>query len=715
MKQSNTPVKNRILIIDDNPSIHEDIRKILCSPEEQPAGLAESKSLLFGDKIAPVCQEEFDIESAFQGEEGLRMVKEAEMAGRPFALAFVDVRMPPGWDGVETIKRIWKEHPCLQVVICTAYSDYSWEQMIRRIGKSDNMVILKKPFDNIEVLQLAHALAEKWRLGNEMRGRLKDLDSLVAQRTCELQSANEKLKREIAERMVLENALRVSEERFSKAFKASPIPLAIQSFPEEYYVNVNKGFSQLTGYEPGELIGRNPHTLGLWADPNEGAAMLRTLREQMSVRNMPCRWKARSGQFLQILLSVEFFELEGKPFVLIVAQDITEQFAQETQLRQAYKMEAVSQLAAGVAHDFNNILTVVQGHVSLMLDAKSPEHKERPSLQTVLAAADRASKLVRQLLAFSRKQVIQMRRMSVQESFASLAETLPRVLGENISVKVGPVAKDLPINADPGMMDQLFMNLAVNARDAMPDGGQLTLNAQAVELTASLIRGNPEARPGSFMRVSVADTGCGIAPEVLPHIFEPFFTTKPVGKGTGLGLAAVFGIAKQHGGWMEVQSQPGKGATFHVFLPTCAALPQATAAPSSKSDLQGGHETILVAEDDNDVRDFVVTVLETYGYKLISASCGAEAIECWTRHNGKIHLLLTDMVMPGGMNGTQLAENLLAKDPSLRVLYTSGYSPGMAGKDITWPADRNFLAKPYDPAVLVRHVRACLDAEKFAN
>ena len=565
---------NRILIIDDNPAIHDDIRKILGSEGKSHDALAQTKELLFGGNPLPLDESGFEIVSVFQGQEGLEKVKEAEEAGRPFALMFVDMRMPPGWDGVETIKRIWQLYPQLQVVVCTAYSDYSWGEMIEYIGKSDSMVILKKPFDNIEVMQLAHALTEKWNLTHEVKGRLKNLDYLVSQRTAELQSANEQLKNEIGERTVLEHALRLSEERFSKAFKSSPIPLAIQSLRREQYVDANEGFQELTGYSRDELIGRTPHELGIWSDPGEGVRMLQTLQSQMSVRNMPCRLKSKSTQQRQVLLSAELFDLAGEPFFLTIAQDVTEQLKLENQLRHSQKMEAVGQLAAGVAHDFNNILTVIQGYASMLLIDKPSESEDREPIEAISEGAERAAKLVRQLLAFSRKQVMQVRTVTVHGILVAISEMLRRTLGETILVKVNETSTPLSINADHGMMEQMLMNLVVNARDAMPQGGMLTISTELVEVSPSQAEGNQEAHPGRFARLSVADTGCGIPPELLPRIFEPFFTTKDVGKGTGLGLSSVYGIVKQHHGWVEVQSQPGQGTTFSVFIPVCATTPQ---------------------------------------------------------------------------------------------------------------------------------------------
>ena len=703
---------NRILVIDDNVSIHEDIRKILGVRSEKNGTMANAKAMLFDEQSAASERIEFEIDSAAQGEEGLSKVRLKAAVGCPYAVAFVDVRMPPGWDGVETITRIWKEYPDLQIVLCTAYTDYSWDEMIEQLGRSDSLVILKKPFDNIEVLQLAYALTHKWVLNNRLKQQLTDLDKVVTQRTTELQSAHDKLKNEFADRMEIEKALRLSEERFSKAFRASPIPLAIQSLKPQIYVDANDGFQQITGYTRDELIGRTPVEMNLWEDTNEASEILLSIHSKVPIRNRRARLRTKTGEIRDTLLSVELFELDNEPFVLTNVQDITEQIKLEYELRQSQKMEAIGQLAAGVAHDFNNILTVVQGHACLLLGSKVPESPDYRSLETISAAAERASKLVRQLLTFSRKQFLQIRTMDIRETLESVSEMFPRVLGEHINVKV-VTAPDLPlIDADAGMMEQILMNLAVNGRDAMPQGGTLTIQADTVVITPEAAYGHPESRPSKFLCLIVSDTGCGISPEVLLRVFEPFFTTKPVGQGTGLGLATVYGVTKRHKGWVEVQSQTGEGTTFKVFIPASEKVlekDETKAIHDKRLNGDHGDETILVVEDEDALRELVVEVLKPQGYNVISASSGVAALEAWGQRTEKIHLLITDLVMPGGVMGRDLGEQLFAADPDLKVIYTSGYSPGLAGKDMALLEGKNFLAKPYPPIRLLRAVRDCLD------
>ena len=669
-----------------------------------------AEAALFGTPVPEIHQTTFEFDSALQGEEGLRKIQAAAAAARPYAMAFVDVRMPPGWDGIETIGRIWKEYPELQVVVCTAHSDYSWEAMVQHLGKSDNLLMLKKPFDTAEVLQMAHALTRKWNLSREINSRLHELDSLVSKHIMDLQSANSHLKREITARLKLEHSLRLSEERFSQAFNANPVPLAIQSLLTEEYVDVNPGFQRVTGYVREELLGKTPKQLGIWNEPDAESAMLQTLRSEMSARNVQCRFRGKSGQVLDILLSVEVVELDGKPYLLIIAQDITEQTKLENQLRQAQKMEAVGQLAAGVAHDFNNILAVVQGNASLLLSSQEPGTAEVKPLESICAAADRAGKLVRQLLMFSRKQLPELHPMNLRDTLATVSEMLPRVLTPMIEVEVH-VPENLPnVCADAGMLESVVMNLAVNARDAMPEGGRIRVSADTIYINAEAARSTPEMREGQFVRLSVADTGCGISPEVLPRIFEPFFTTKPVGKGTGLGLATVYGITRQHHGWVEVESAINQGTTFHVLLPAIAdAKPEPKPAPPKPRPSEGGGETILVVEDEPDLRDLVSQVLESRGYKVVSAGSGAEALETWAKRSGNIDLLLTDMVMPDGLTGVKLAERLTTESPGLRVIFTSGYSAGMPGTELANIEARHFLAKPYRPSTLLEVVRRSLD------
>ncbi|HVV69998.1 MAG TPA: ATP-binding protein, partial [Verrucomicrobiae bacterium] len=428
---------NRILIVDDNPAIHEDFRKVLKGDLQPNAELLQAEEALFGAGSATSGRAEFHLESAHQGQEALEKVRQASGEGKPFAMAFVDVRMPPGWDGVETVKRIWEVDPDLQVVICTAYSDYSWEEMLERLGCSDNLVILKKPFDNVEVLQLTHAFTRKWELTRQAQLKLEELTRLVTARTSALESTNADLKREMQERV---------------------------------------------------------HA--------------------------------------------------------------------ERQLRQAQKMEAVGQLAAGVAHDFNNILTVIHGHASMLKIRLGDQGPHAKSLSEIANSAERAANLVRQLLAFSRKQLLQFRNVEIGEVIRSVSSMLRQLVGEHISLETECAAGLPPVFADRGMIEQVIVNLTVNARDAMPRGGRIVVQSGLVTFTEAEVSCHPEGRPGEFVCLSVADNGCGMDANILAHLFEPFFTTKEVGKGTGLGLATVYGIVKQHQGWIDVKSQVNTGTTF---------------------------------------------------------------------------------------------------------------------------------------------------------
>ncbi len=411
------------------------------------------------------------------------------------------------------------------------------------------------------------------------------------------------------------------------------------------------------------------------------------------------------------ILAWSFFPLITRQVVHCYAFDITERVNLETQLRQSQKMESIGQLAAGVAHDFNNFLTLIRGYSGLIAMNDNLLDDEKEALQEISAAAERAANLTRQLLTFSRKQVMQPQELELNSVISDVTKMLHRILGEDITLHFN-YSPNLPlVHADAGMMEQILLNLAVNARDAMPRGGELNISTEVARINEVHVRKNPEARVGTFVCLRVSDSGTGIPRDILPRIFEPFFTTKEVGKGTGLGLATVYGIVKQHQGWIEVLSGVGQGTTFRLFFPaTAVESSKVTEAKPLDNKVQGGSEKILLAEDEPEVRVLVRNILKKYGYRIVEAASGPEALTIWEQYHGDFDLLLTDMVMPGNMTGRELAEQLKARKPGLKVIYTSGYSAETLGSDFVIKRGINFLPKPYQPLTLAKTVRDCLDS-----
>jgi two-component system, cell cycle sensor histidine kinase and response regulator CckA len=711
MSQSTPEPRLRILLVDDNAAIHEDFRKILGAKTETQSQLDDIEAELFGrgNNSKMECPE-FRIDSAYQGEEALGLVRKASDEGDPYALAFVDVRMPPGWDGIETLERLWEVSPDLQAVICTAYSDYSWDDMRRRLGQVDKLVILKKPFETIEVLQLAHALTTKWILGRQAKLQMDDLDRMVRQRTQELVVMNENLQQEIADRTRFEAALQISEERFSKAFHASPIAMAIQSSNDRVFLDANQCFLALSGFTANQLLQHSDQEIKLW-----GAGDAETFSPAGRLRNQSCVLHRSDGTTRQTLLFTEPLYLGDIPCQLLLVEDLTDQLKLEAQLRQSQKMEVIGRMAAGVAHEFNNILTVIQGDVGLLQSAGSSALDKRALLDQIMRASQRAASFTKQLLAFSRKQVLQPRSLNLSSVVNNTKKMLARLVGERFEIETD-CPEELPsVMADEGGMEQILINLMLNARDAMAEGGVIEISTRAVELDDDAAVLNSEARPGRFVCLTVADHGCGMDTAVIARIFDPFFTTKEVGKGTGLGLSTIHGIAKQHEGWVQVSSQIGFGSTFQIFLPVCESLPSPVIPETRSAPQPGKGETILVVEDESAVRELACEALQRRGYRVLQAGNGPEAIHIWESASSRVNLLLTDMVMPGGMSGGELAKNLLARNPRLEVIYTSGYSPEMLSKTSLAAEGINFLPKPYDPNTLLKAVRLCLDGGKLAS
>ncbi len=392
-------------------------------------------------------------------------------------------------------------------------------------------------------------------------------------------------------------------------------------------------------------------------------------------------------------------------------EDMTERTGLEDQLRQSQKMESVGQLAAGVAHDFNNILTIIQGHSGLLMSRPNLSPAMTTSIQAMSFAAERAASLTRQLLMFSRKQDIQPKATDLKEIVANMSKMLQRLIGETIVLKCESPTQLPAIRGDTGMIEQILMNLTVNARDAMPKGGRLLITTEAVRIDDKYARRQPNAREGDFVCLRVKDTGTGMDAATMKRIFEPFFTTKPEGKGTGLGLATVYGIVKQHTGWIEVVSHQGEGTTFLIFFPVDtlpAEDPAETLAPAAQ--LRGKGETILVVEDEPILRDLAQLILQDCGYRVVQAASGVEALTVWQKNQGAIDLLLTDVVMPDGLSGKDLAESLIGYKPSLKVVFTSGYNVDDLGTEFIHNNRSHFLQKPYSRFTVAKVVKDCLTA-----
>jgi PAS domain S-box-containing protein len=428
-----------------------------------------------------------------------------------------------------------------------------------------------------------------------------------------------------------------------------------------------------------------------------------------------CRATGRPNLGLQSMhgdctFSWAFYPVEAGGAVHAYVSDITERLQLEEQFRQAQKMEAIGRLSGGVAHDFNNLLTVIQSVVaSMQLDEPAVRRFEEP-LRQIADAADRAANLTRQLLAFSRRQTMQLADLDLNDVITDMARMLRSIRGEDIEMRLQCAPQPLPLRADAGMVQQILLNLVVNARDAMPGGGCLSIETSETRFGEEDRRREPAVRPGRFICLAVGDTGAGIPREILPRIFEPFFTTKEVGKGTGLGLSTVYGIMQQHEGFVRVESVVGRGSTFRAYFPRRETMSRPVVAAKGAPPRLTGSETLLLVEDEPEVRTALRLGLLRFGYRVIEAESGPDALRIWEGCRDEINLVVTDLVMPGGMSGIDLGRRLQRERPDLPVIYTSGYSEEIAGRDVGLKAGENFLSKPFDLASLAGAVRAQLDA-----
>ncbi len=552
-------------------------------------------------------------------------------------------------------------------------------------------------------------------LGDEHRARHHDGHYLVMECTVTNRLDDDAVRavvlnsRDVSQRRQAEEALRQSEAEYRTLFENANDAIMIFEPENETILEVNPKTCELYGYARAELLGKSLAELS--GDVERGKAAIVRCVAEGSLKDYETVHQGRDGKPICIIANASVIDYRGRKALLTVSRDVTEHRNLQQQLLHSQKLEAVGQLAGGVAHDFNNLLMVIGGHAELLRDSTGDPSVRRKAYE-IVDAVQRGCMLTQQLLAFSRKQVLSPRVLDLNHTLAEMGAMLSRMLGEKIQVRVQPGRELWAIKADPAQIEQVVMNLAVNARDAMPDGGELTLETSNVELGDDYARTHAGVMPGRYVMLAVSDTGEGIPPEAQPHLFEPFFTTKEHGKGTGLGLSTVYGIAKQSGGFVWVYSEVGHGSVFKVYLPRVEAPRLVEPAPAPASASPRGTGTVLLVEDEEPVRDAVREYLSLRGYEVLEAGDGEQALALASRFPRPIHLLISDVVMPG-INGREMAQRFLLDRPDTRVLFISGYTESTVANH-NLHAGASFLQKPFSLSVLAAKVREVLEPKAEA-
>ena len=515
----------------------------------------------------------------------------------------------------------------------------------------------------------------------------------------------------IRERKRAEEALRESEERYRRLVEVSPDTIFITKQDRIVFMNPT-GFQLLGATSPEQVIGRSPFDfLHPEHDPATRGRIRRFLERGESVPLMEERIIRLDGIGVAVEVAAAPFTYQGFTAMQVVLRNISERKQLEEHLRETQKMEAVGQLAGGVAHDFNNMLTIITGHGDLLVETTSLNEDQHQSIEQIRLAAKRAANLTTKLLAFSRRQMLRPKVLDLNAVVASMEQMLRPLLGVDIDLVTLLNSSLGHVKADPSQLEQVIINLAMNAQDAMPEGGRLTFETANVELDEAQAKQHLEARVGRHVMLVVSDTGVGMDAKTQAHIFEPFFTTKPKDKGTGLGLSTVYGIVKQSGGFISVESTPGRGTSFKIYLPQVEAPLDTDQSETPPTSMPHGSETVLIAEDEPGVLTLVCETLRTHGYTVLEARNGKEALAMGRQYQGTIHLLLTDVVMPQ-MNGREVSERLLLMRPDVKVIYMSGYTDDAVLRHGVVANGVNFLPKPFTPGAVVRTVRKTLDGQQ---
>ena len=570
------------------------------------------------------------------------------------------------------------------------------------------------------IKQLVEGTKEIGRGNLDYRIKIKGLDELgnladsfnnMAEDLKNTTASRDQLAKEIEERKQAEKALRESEERF-RDISYSMADWIWETDKDGKYTFASESVKKILGYDSEEVIGKTPFELM----PEDEAKRIREAYEIIASEKKPIidleNWNlTKQGKRVRLLTNgVPILNKKGELCGYRgVDKDITEQKKLEAQFIQAQKMEAVGRLTGGMAHDFNNILTAIIGNASLLASSIREDDPMRENVVEINDAANRAASLTRQLLAFSRKQILKSQVLDLNAVISGLMKMLGRLIGEDVNLKTVLASELRQVEADPGQMEQVIMNLVVNARDAMPQGGNLTIETNNVYLDETYAgEHGVELKPGPYVMLSITDTGIGMDMETQAHIFEPFFTTKEKDKGTGLGLATVYGIIKQTGGYIWAYSEPGKGTTFKIYLPGVEKEPEPVRRESSALEGLTGSETVLLVEDDKSVLNLARKILKEYGYNVLEAESGEHALKVSGQYEGPVHLLVTDVVIPE-MSGLELAKHLQVLRPGIKVLYMSGFTNNAIIRHGILTLGVKFIEKPFSPESLVRKIREVLD------
>ncbi len=510
--------------------------------------------------------------------------------------------------------------------------------------------------------------------------------------------------RHVNQNTLTRKKIEASEEFFSKAFKNAPVMMMISEWDNGSFLDINFVFSKLSGYSREEVLGRTPVQLN-WITAEEWNRVQLELKEENRCSGLELKATSKSGQSLECLYYCEPITVDGQQRLLSIMLDVTEQKKLEKQLQQALKMESIGRLAGGVAHDFNNKLSIILGYAEMAKMELTDDSRLWHQLDEITTAALHSRDITRQLLAFSRQDIISPKTIDLNSAIKNSQNALSHLIGEDIVFSFQP-GKDLwQIRIDPVQIDQIVMNLAINARDAMPDGGSFSITTTNIHITENNHPDSLEAKPGDYICASFTDTGTGMSKETLRNIFEPFFTTKDVGKGTGLGLATIYGIVSQNAGFIEVSSQIGQGTTFNIYLPKL--IDETIQELQSETALQSGSGTILVVEDEESVRKMIALMLQQHGYKVITMASPLEAIELFRDPNIKTDLILSDVIMPG-MSGKEMMQVIDSVRSGVKVLYMSGYTSEIISQKGILENRVNYIQKPFDISKLNEAIKKVL-------